>query len=133
MIRSVDWNAFLLRQPCCICRQLIELIIIHDSIVVVTSLCLVVIEHRAGAILGLRWQQVWAREYFKDSTHTTTGRQPSHRLLGAWAQWRLNDRLTLDLAAENLANETYHLDNGFASQGVEGAGRNLRVAMSARY
>lgn len=83
--------------------------------------------------IGLRWQQVWAREYFKDSTHTTTGRQPSHRLLGAWAQWRLNDRLTLDLAAENLANETYHLDNGFASQGVEGAGRNLRVAMSARY
>lgn len=83
--------------------------------------------------LGLRWQQVWAREYFKDNTQTTTGRQPSHRLLGAWAQWRVNETFSLDLAAENLANEPYRLDNGFASQGVEGAGRNLRVAVSARY
>lgn len=83
--------------------------------------------------LGLRWQQVWARAYFQDNTRTTTARQPSHRLLGAWAQWRLNGHFTLDLAAENLANETYRLDNGFASEGVEGAGRNLRVALSARY
>jgi len=83
--------------------------------------------------VGMRWQQVWAREYFQTTAQTSTARQPSHRLLGAWAQWRINDRFTLDLAAENLANETYHLDNGFASQGVEGAGRNLRVAMSARY
>lgn len=83
--------------------------------------------------LGLRWQQVWARVYFKDSTLTTTDRQPSHRLLGAWAQWRVNETFSLDLAAENLANEPYRLDNGFASQGVEGAGRNLRVAVSARY
>ena len=83
--------------------------------------------------LGLRWQQVWARTYFRDNTRTTTGRQPSHRLLGAWAQWRLNPAFTLDLAAENLANASYRLDNGFASEGVEGAGRNLRVALSARY
>lgn len=83
--------------------------------------------------LGLRWQQVWARTYFKDNTRTTTGRQCSHRLLGAWAQWRVNETFTLDLAAENLANETYRLDNGFASEGVEGPGRNLRVALSARY
>lgn len=83
--------------------------------------------------LGLRWQQVWARQYFKDNTRTTTGRQPSHRLLGAWAQWRINETFSLDLAGENLANETYRLDNGFASEGVEGAGRNLRVAVSARY
>lgn len=83
--------------------------------------------------IGLRWQQVWARAYFKDNTLSTTGRQPSHRLLGAWAQWRLNETFTLDLAAENLANEPYRLDNGFASEGVEGPGRNLRVALSARY
>lgn len=83
--------------------------------------------------LGLRWQQAWARRYHLDTTHTTTGRQLSHRLLGAWAQWRINDQFTLDLAAENLANTAYHLDNGFASEGIEGAGRNLRVALSARY
>lgn len=83
--------------------------------------------------IGLRWQQVWARKYFKDNTQTRTGRQPSHRLLGAWAQWRINQHITLDLAAENLANETYRLDNGFASEGVEGAGRNLRVSISARH
>jgi hemoglobin/transferrin/lactoferrin receptor protein len=83
--------------------------------------------------LGLRWQQVWARAYFQDNTRTRTGRQPSHRLLGAWAQWRLSQNLSLDLAAENLANASYRLDNGFASEGVEGAGRNLRVALSARY
>jgi len=83
--------------------------------------------------IGLRWQQVWARKYFQDNTHATTGRQPSHRLLGAWAQWRINQQFALDLAAENLANASYRLDNGFASEGVEGAGRNLRVALSARY
>jgi len=83
--------------------------------------------------LGLRWQQVWAREYFKTTAQTSTGRQPSHRLLGAWAQWRVNETFTLDLAAENLANESYRLDNGFASEGIEGAGRNLRVSLSARY
>lgn len=83
--------------------------------------------------IGLRWQQVWARKYFQDNTHVTTGRQPSHRLLGAWAQWRINQQFALDLAAENLANASYRLDNGFASEGVEGAGRNLRVALSARY
>ncbi len=83
--------------------------------------------------LGLRWQQVWAREYFKSAAMTTTGRQPSHRLLGAWAQWRVNETFTLDLAAENLANASYRLDNGLASEGIEGAGRNLRVAVSARY
>ncbi len=83
--------------------------------------------------LGLRWQQVWAREYFKSAAMTTTGRQPSHRLLGAWAQWRVNETFTLDLAAENLADESYRLDNGLASEGIEGAGRNLRVSLSARY
>lgn len=83
--------------------------------------------------LGLRWQQVWAREYFQTTAMTTTGRQPSHRLLGAWAQWRVNETFTLDLAAENLANASYRLDNGLASEGIEGAGRNLRVSISARY
>jgi outer membrane receptor protein involved in Fe transport len=83
--------------------------------------------------LGLRWQQVWARRYFQDNTRTTTARQPSHRLLGAWAQWRVTRDISLDLAAENLANEPYRLDNGFGSEGVEGPGRNLRVALSARY
>ena len=47
--------------------------------------------------------------------------------------WFPASSFTLDLAAENLANETYRLDNGFASEGVEGPGRNLRVALSARY
>jgi len=88
---------------------------------------------QAWGELGLRWQQVWARQYFLTTALTTTARQPSHRLLGAWAQWRINRFLSLDLAAENLANETYHLDNGFASEGVEGAGRNVRVSISARY
>ena len=83
--------------------------------------------------LGLRWQQVWARQYFKTAAMTTTARQPSHRLLGAWAQWRVNETFTLDLAAENLANAAYRLDNGLASEGIEGAGRNLRVSLSARY
>jgi hemoglobin/transferrin/lactoferrin receptor protein len=83
--------------------------------------------------LGLRWQQVWARRYVRDTTRTITARQPSHRLLGAWAQWRLTRDISLDLAAENLANEPYRLDNGFGSEGVEGPGRNLRVALSARY
>lgn len=83
--------------------------------------------------VGMRWQQVWAREYFKTTAMTTTGRQPSHRLLGAWAQWRINNHFTVDLAAENIANVDYRLDNGFASEGIEGAGRNLRLSISARY
>ncbi len=82
---------------------------------------------------GLRWQQVWARRYYTDTTQLVTARQPGHRLLGAWLHWRINPFLAIDVAGENLANQSYRLDNGSASLGVQGAGRNVRVALSARY
>lgn len=83
--------------------------------------------------LGLRWQQVWARRYFIDNTRRTTARQASHRLLGLTAQWRVHPAVSLDLAADNLANTPYQLDNGFGGPGTEGPGRSLRIALSARY
>ena len=83
--------------------------------------------------IGLRWQQVWARRYFTDNTRRATARQASHRLLGVTARWQLHPQLSLDVAADNLANTPHQLDNGFGGPGTDGPGRNVRIALSGRY
>jgi hemoglobin/transferrin/lactoferrin receptor protein len=83
--------------------------------------------------IGLRWQQVWARRYFTDNTRRATARQAGHRLLGVTARWQLQPQLSLDVAADNLANTPHQLDNGFGGPGTDGPGRNVRIALSARY
>ncbi len=88
---------------------------------------------QAWGELGLRWQQVWARRYFTDNTRRATARQIGYQLVGVSAQWRLNPNLSLDMAADNVANTPHQLDNGFGGPGTEGPGRNLRIALSGRY
>ena len=83
--------------------------------------------------IGLRWQQVWARRHFTDNTRRTTARQAGHQLLGVTARWQLHPQLSLDVAADNLANTPHQLDNGFGGPGTDGPGRNVRVALSGRY
>ena len=83
--------------------------------------------------VGLRWQQVWARRHFTDNTRRTTARQAGHQLLGVTARWQLHPQLSLDVAADNLANTPHQLDNGFGGPGTDGPGRNVRVALSGRY
>jgi outer membrane receptor protein involved in Fe transport len=90
--------------------------------------------HRLGwGEVGLRWQQVWARRYFTDNTLRSTARQPSHRLIGMNLSWRATHWLNVDLAADNLANTPHQLDNGQGGPGTQGPGRQLRLALSARY
>ena len=88
---------------------------------------------QAWGDIGLRWQQVWARRYFTDNTRRATARQTGHQLLGLTARWQLHPKLSLDLAADNLANTPHQLDNGFGGPGSDGPGRNVRIAISGRY
>lgn len=83
---------------------------------------------------GLRWQQVWSRTYYTDNARTQTADSPSYRLLGASLSWRVNRHLEASLVADNLNNSAYLLDNGFnGGPGTEGPGRNVKLAISARY
>lgn len=83
--------------------------------------------------IGLRWQQVWARRHFTDNTRRATARQAGHQLLGVTARWQVHPQLSLDVAADNLANTPHRLDNGFGGPGTDGPGRNVRIALSGRY
>ncbi|MDV7400540.1 TonB-dependent receptor, partial [Arthrospira platensis SPKY1] len=65
---------------------------------------------------------------------TQTADSPSYRLLGASLSWRVNRHLEASLVADNLNNSAYLLDNGFnGGPGTEGPGRNVKLAISARY
>jgi len=84
----------------------------------------------------VRWKKVSPRWVVTGTQNQKNvyGMQAGYALLGASLQWRITPYLDIALSGENLTNQTYTLNGGFGnSEGPQAAGRNIRMALTARY